>query len=141
MSERTLIILKPSCVVRGLVGEIISRFEKKGLKLIKLKMERLEEDKVRELYRHHSDKPFFNNLIKTMTKGDVVIAIWEGKNSIEVCRKIIGATNPLEALPGTIRGDFATDTTDNLIHAADSKQSYEREIKILFPKEHSELLK
>ena len=134
-SERTLIFLKPSAIERGLVGEILSRFEKKGLKIVKLKSLVLTREKVEEFYSVHRGKPFFKDLVNTITGRTIVAAILEGREAIQVVRTLIGATDPVKASPGTIRGDFGLDITDNLIHASDSPESYQREVKILFPEE------
>jgi len=134
-SERTLIFLKPSAIERGLVGEILSRFEKKGLKIVKLKSLILTREKVEEFYSVHRGKPFFKDLVNTITGRTIVAAILEGREAIQVVRALIGATDPVKASPGTIRGDFGLDITDNLIHASDSPESYQREVKILFPEE------
>ena len=134
-SERTLIFLKPSAIERGLVGEILSRFEKKGLKIVKLKSLVLPREKVEEFYSVHRGKPFFKDLVNTITGRTIVAAILEGREAIQVVRTLIGATDPVKASPGTIRGDFGLDITDNLIHASDSPESYQREVKILFPEE------
>lgn len=130
--ERSFVILKPSCLKRGLVGEIISRFEKKGLKIIQIKIAKLPKEKVEELYRQHLGKSFYNELIECMVSDRVVLMVVEGRNAIGVVRRMIGATDPAEASPGTIRGDLALDKTDNLIHACDSPESYEREVRIFF---------
>ena len=134
-SERTLIFLKPSAIERGLVGEILSRFERKGLKIVKLKSLVLTREKVEEFYSIHRGKPFFKDLVDTITGRTIVAAILEGREAIQVVRTLIGATDPVKANPGTIRGDFGLDITDNLIHASDSFESYQREVKILFPEE------
>ena len=135
MSERTFVILKPSCVSRGLVGEVISRFERKGLRLVQARVHRISEEEARRLYSVHEGKPFFNDLIRVITSAPVVLMVWEGRSAIEVVRKLIGATDPVKAEPGTIRGDYGLDITDNLIHASDSKESYERECYIFFKDE------
>jgi len=130
--ERSFIILKPSCLKRALVGEIISRFEKKGLRIVQLKVARLPREKVEELYQQHAGKPFYERLVDFMTSDRVVLMVVEGRNAIDVVRRMVGATDPVEANPGTIRGDLALDKTDNLIHACDSPESYEREVRIFF---------
>ncbi|HDD40211.1 MAG: nucleoside-diphosphate kinase [Thaumarchaeota archaeon] len=130
--ERTFVMLKPSCVQRGLIGEVISRFEKKGLKIIQLKVEKISREKAAELYKVHYGKPFYENLINTIAGKTVVLMVLEGRKAISVVRKLIGATDPAEAEAGTIRGDLAIELTDNLIHASDSEESYEREHKIFF---------
>ncbi len=133
MSEETLIFLKPSAVERGLIGEIISRFEKRGFKIKALKMIIPDRKLVEEFYSIHRDKPFFNDLVSAITGKPIVAMILEGRNAIDAVRKMIGATDPVKAEPGSIRGDYALDITDNIIHASDSLESYKREVKILFP--------
>lgn len=128
-------MLKPSCIERGLVGEIISRLERKGLKIIQVKFLKMNREVVEELYAVHRGKPFYDNLVNTLEGRRAVVMVVEGRRAIEVMRKIIGATDPVEALPGTIRGDLAIDLTDNLIHASDSRESYEREYRIFFKEE------
>jgi len=118
-----------------LIGEVISRFEKKGLKIIQLKVEKISREKAAELYKVHYGKPFYENLINTIAGKTVVLMVLEGRKAISVVRKLIGATDPAEAEAGTIRGDLAIELTDNLIHASDSEESYEREHKIFFDEE------
>jgi nucleoside-diphosphate kinase len=130
--ERTLIIIKPGAVARGLVGEILSRLEKKGLKIVGLKMLKMSRGKAEELYSVHKGKHFYEELINYITSAPVVVGVVEGDDAIQVVRKVIGPTNPKEAPPGTIRGDFGISITQNVIHASDSKESAEREIKIFF---------
>ena len=124
--------MKPSCVNRGLMGEVIARFERKGLRLVQAKMKQITEDEAKRLYSVHEGKPFFNDLIRVITSSRVMLMVWEGREAINVVRKLIGATDPVKAEPGTIRGDYGLDITDNLIHASDSKESYEREHSIFF---------
>jgi len=131
-AERTFIMLKPSCVERGLVGEILSRLEKKGLKIIQIKFLKMSREIAEELYSIHKGRDFYENLIKTLEGRRVVAIVIEGRKAIEVVRKMIGATDPAHAEPGTIRGDLAIELTDNLIHASDSIESYQREYKIFF---------
>jgi len=130
--ERTLLIVKPDGVVRGLVGEVISRMERKGLKIVALKMMKLSKEKAEELYSVHKGKPFFQELIEHITSAPIVAMILEGENAIQIVRNMIGATDPSKANPGTIRGDYALTITKNVVHAADSKESAEREIKVIF---------
>lgn len=130
--ERTFVMVKPDGVQRGLIGEVISRFEKKGLKLVAARFESLTDDRVQEQYREHLERPFFPGLKAYITSGPVFLMVWEGKNVVPVVRLLVGATNPAEALPGTIRGDFALDIGRNVIHASDSDASAEREIRIHF---------
>jgi nucleoside-diphosphate kinase len=133
--ERTLIIIKPGAVARGLVGEVLSRLEKKGLKIVGLKMLKMSRGKAEELYSVHKGKHFYEELINYITSAPVVAGVVEGDDAIQVVRKVIGPTNPKEAPPGTIRGDFGISITQNVIHASDSKESAEREIKIFFEEE------
>ncbi|MCD6235424.1 MAG: nucleoside-diphosphate kinase [Thaumarchaeota archaeon] len=133
--ERTFVMLKPSCVQRGFVGEVISRFERKGLRIVQMKVEKMSREKAEELYKVHYGKPFYENLVNTISGKTVVLMVIEGRKAISVVRKLIGATDPTEADPGTIRGDLAIELTDNLIHASDSEESYEREHKIFFKEE------
>ena len=135
MKERTLVFLKPSAVIRGLMGEIISRIERKGLKITAMKLLKLSREKAEELYEMHKEKAFFQELVSHVTSGPVLAMVIEGPNAIAVMRNLIGKTNPLEASPGTIRGDYALNVTKNVIHASDSPENAEREIKIFFKEE------
>jgi nucleoside-diphosphate kinase len=130
--ERTLIIAKPDAVQRGLIGEIVSRLESKGLKLIGLKMASLDEAMLRTHYAEHVDKDFYKGLEQFMKSSPVVLMAWEGYQCVESVRTLVGATNPRQASPGSIRGDLAIGTGRNLIHASDSKQSGEAEIASFF---------
>ncbi len=130
--ERTFVMVKPDGVQRGLIGEIVSRLERKGLKIVAMKMLWIRREMAEEHYAEHKDKPFFSNLVSYITSGPVVAMVVEGKDAVKVVRKIVGATNPVEAEPGTIRGDFALDIGRNVVHASDSLQSAEREIAIFF---------
>ncbi|MEM2237059.1 MAG: nucleoside-diphosphate kinase [Candidatus Caldarchaeum sp.] len=130
--EKTFVILKPSAVSRGLVGEIISRLERKGLRLKQLRTKIISREEAERLYEVHQGKPFFEGLVETITSGPVVLMVWEGREAVQVVRKLIGATDPVKAEPGTIRGDFGLDITDNLIHASDSRESFEKECSIFF---------
>ncbi|MEM3437340.1 MAG: nucleoside-diphosphate kinase [Nitrososphaerales archaeon] len=132
MSDRTLILIKPDAVKRGLIGAILSRFEDKGFKIVKLKMMKLSEKDARRFYDVHMNKPFFNDLVSFITSGPIVAALIEGKNAVETVRKMIGPTNPKEAPKGTIRGDFAKSITENAIHASDSPESFLREYEVIF---------
>lgn len=138
VKERTFIMIKPDGVRRKLVGEIISRFEKKGFNIIGLKTVRMSREQAEELYSPHRNKQFFNDLVAFSTSGPVVVMVIEGNNAIEVARLMIGATDARKAAPGTIRGDYGLDIQENLVHASDSKESFEREYKIFF--DDSELL-
>ena len=135
MKERTLVFLKPGAVIRGLMGEIITRIERKGLKITAMKLLRLNKEKAEELYEMHRGKTFFQELVAHVTSGPVLAMVVEGPNAITVMRNLIGKTNPLEAGPGTIRGDYALNVTKNVIHASDSPENAEREIKIFFKEE------
>ncbi len=135
MKERTLVFLKPGAVIRGLMGEIITRIERKGLKITAMKLLRLNKEKAEELYEMHRGKTFFQELVAHVTSGPVLAMVVEGPNAITVMRNLIGKTNPLEAGPGTIRGDYALNVTKNVIHASDSPENAEREIRIFFKEE------
>jgi nucleoside-diphosphate kinase len=132
--EQTLIIAKPDAVQRGLVGEIISRFERKGLKLIGLKMVHLDETILRGHYVEHVEKAFYKGLEDHMKSSPVVVMAWEGFECVESVRTLVGATNPRTALAGTIRGDFSIGVGRNLVHASDSKASGEAEVARFFAK-------
>jgi nucleoside-diphosphate kinase len=131
--ERTLVILKPDAVQRGLTGEIIGRLERRGLKIIGLDMRTIERDVAARHYAEHEGKPFYEPLVEFMASGPVVALVVEGERVIEGVRALAGPTDPIAAAPGSIRGDFGTIVRENLIHASDSDESAEREIKIFFP--------
>lgn len=133
--ERTLVLVKPDGVRRGLIGEVISRFERKGLKIVAMKMLRLSREKAMEFYSVHKDKPFFKDLVDFMTSGPIVAMILEGDSAISVVRQMIGSTDGRKAQPGTIRGDFALSVQENVVHASDSQESFERESKVIFSDE------
>lgn len=130
--ENTFIMVKPDGVARGLVGEIVSRFERKGLHLENIRRLTIDEELARRHYEEHVEKPFFGELLEFITSGPVVAMEWSGESAVPVCRSIMGATNPLEAAPGTIRGDLGLAVTQNLVHGSDSLQSAERELAIFF---------
>jgi len=130
--DRTFVMVKPDGVQRGLVGDIVSRFEKKGLKLVAARLEKLPEARVTDQYKEHLSKPFFPSLKQYIMGGPVFLMVWEGRNAVAVARRTIGATNPQEATPGTIRGDYALDIGRNVIHGSDSPESAAREIGIHF---------
>lgn len=132
MNQRTYVMLKPDAVQRKLMGRIIARIEDKGWAVTQMKMMTLNEDILKEHYVAHIDKPFFSNIVETMTSGPVVAMIVEGEDVIEGIRTLVGPTRWYEALPGTIRGDFANNTTRNLIHASDSMENADIEIKRFF---------
>ncbi len=130
--ERTLVLVKPDGVERGLVGEVISRFERKGFKIRALKMLRMTREMAEEFYSVHREKPFFQDLVEFITSGPIVAMILEGDSAIEVVRLMIGATDGRKAQPGTIRGDYALSIQNNIVHASDSQESFQREYKIIF---------
>ena len=132
MTEQTLIIVKPDAVKRNLIGEILSRFEKKGFTISKLKMLNVTAEAAEQFYSAHSSKPFFGELVSFITSGKVAAAIIEGDNVISITREIIGKTNPKEASTGTIRGDFGIGILENSIHASDSKESFDKEVNVIF---------
>ncbi len=132
MAEQTLIIVKPDAVKRNLVEEILSRFEKKGFTISKQKMLKFTTEMARQFYSAHSSKPFFDELVSFITSGDVVAVIIERDNAVSLTREIIGDTNPKEANVGTIRGDFGISITENSIHASDSRESFDKEVNVVF---------
>lgn len=129
----TLLIVKPDGVRRGLVGEVLRRVESKGLEIEALRMERIDRATAEEHYGEHRDKPFFGELVDFITSGPVVLAKVTGEDAISVSRTLIGPTNPVDAPPGTIRGDLATLITENVAHGSDSAESAVRELKLFFP--------
>ncbi|MHC4252389.1 MAG: nucleoside-diphosphate kinase [Planctomycetota bacterium] len=130
--ERTLVLLKPDAVGRGLVGEIISRFERKGLELAGLKLVVLDRAAAEEHYAEHKGKPFYDGLVDFVTSGPLVAAVMEGRGAVQVVRAMVGATSGQDALPGTIRGDFGVSDRYNLVHASDGPESAAREIARFF---------
>jgi len=132
MSNKTLVILKPSAVQRGLIGEVIRRFERKGLLLIGLKMVWLNDEILSEHYAHLKDKPFFQRVKDSMSVCPVVVCCWKGKDAVRVVRMLTGATNSREALPGTIRGDFSMSMQENILHASDSPETADVELRRFF---------
>jgi nucleoside-diphosphate kinase len=133
--ERTFIAVKPDGVERSLIGEIISRFERRGLKLVGLKLMTVSAKLAETHYGEHKGKPFFDGLVKHITSGPIVAMVWQGKNAVSIARSTIGATNPAEAAPGSIRGDLAADIGRNIVHGSDSPESAVREIKLFFAPE------
>jgi nucleoside-diphosphate kinase len=131
--DRTLILVKPDAFARNLTGEILARFERKGLKIVALKHVQTSRDLAEEHYAEHSERPFFGELVEFITGGPLVAAIFEGHEAVKAARQIIGATNPIEAAPGSIRGDFALEVGQNMVHGSDSPESAERESKLWFP--------
>jgi nucleoside-diphosphate kinase len=130
--DRTLILVKPDAFARGLTGDIIARFERKGLQLAALKMMTLDEAMARRHYGEHEGKPFFEPLVTFITSGPLVAMILEGPNAVQAARQLIGSTNGIEASPGSIRGDYAIEVRRNLVHGSDSPESAEREAALFF---------
>ncbi|MBU2560601.1 nucleoside-diphosphate kinase [archaeon] len=133
--EQTFLMVKPDGTARGIVGEVISRIEAKGLKIVAMKMMEIDEGLAKRHYGEHEGKPFFADLVSFITSGPVVAMVVEGREAVNVCRALIGATDPKEAGPGTIRGDFGIDVGRNLVHGSDSLASAEREISLFFTPE------
>lgn len=133
--ERTYLMVKPDGVQRGLAGEIIARFERKGFKIAALKMLRISRELAEKHYGEHVGKPFFESLVGFITSGPVVAMVIEGKDAVSAAREMMGATNPLKAAPGTIRGSYGIDIGRNIIHGSDSPESAQREIALFFKKE------
>jgi len=131
--SRTLILVKPDAFERGLTGEIIARFERKGLRIAALKLMQVDQGLAEQHYAEHSSKPFFPELIEFITRGPLVAMVLEGEDAVPAARSLIGATNPVEATPGSIRGDFALEVTFNLVHGSDSDNTAGREIGLWFP--------
>ena len=130
--ERSLVVIKPDAMQRGLAGAIISRLEQRGLKLAAIKMLHLDKDSARQLYAVHVGKPFFDGLVAYISSAPIIAIIFEGKSAVEVVRKTMGATDPAKAEPGTIRGDFGLDIERNTVHGSDSVETAEDEIKLFF---------
>lgn len=135
--EKTFLMVKPDGVKRGLIGEIISRFENKGYTMNRLEMVTPSVEVAKAHYAEHTEKPFFGELVEFLTSGPVIAMEWEGENIVAVSRLMIGKTNPLDAQPGTIRGDLASTMSQNVIHGSDSVESAERELALWFAKETS----
>lgn len=130
--EQTFVMVKPDGLQRNLTGNIISRLENKGLKLKALKLMKVSKSLAETHYEEHKDKPFYQSLINYITSGPVVAMVWEGESAIDVCRKLMGETDPKKALPGTIRGDFGLTVGANIVHGSDSPESAKREIDLFF---------
>ncbi len=130
--ERTLVLIKPDALQRGLAGEILSRLERRGLKIVALRLMRLDDTLARRHYEEHEGKPFVDSLVRFITSGLLIAAVFEGPNAVAVVRGIMGATDPQQADPGTIRGDFGLYVQNNLIHGSDTPASAEREIALFF---------
>ena len=133
MSERTLVLIKPDGVRRGLTGEVLARIERKGLRIVAMDLRTVGKDLAETHYAEHVDKPFYGSLVEFITSGPLVALVAEGPRAIEAFRALAGATDPVKAGPGTIRGDYALEVQDNIVHGSDSPDSAEREIKIFFP--------
>ncbi len=131
--DRTLILVKPDAFARSLTGEIIARFERKGLRIVALRHMTVSRDLAERHYAEHADKPFFGELVDFITSGPIVAMVLEGVEAVKAARQAIGATNPLEAAPGSIRGDFAIEMGQNMVHGSDSAESAAREAALFFP--------
>jgi nucleoside-diphosphate kinase len=131
--QRTLVLVKPDGVRRGLAGEVISRLEQKGLTLVAMELRTLDRASAEEHYGEHSERPFFGELVEFITGGPLVALVVEGPNAVAGTRRLMGVTNPVESTPGSIRGDYALEIGQNLVHGSDSEESAKREIGIFFP--------
>lgn len=130
--EQTLVLVKPDGVQRGLIGEVISRLERRGLKLVAMKLMQVGEALARQHYGEHVDRPFFPGLVSFITSGPIVAMVWEAENAIEIVRQTMGATNPINSASGTIRGDLGIDIGRNIVHGSDGPESAKREIALFF---------
>ena len=131
--DRTLILIKPDAFARNLTGELLARFERKGLRIAALKLMTMDPALAEQHYAEHEGKPFFGELVEFITSGPLVAMVLEGHEAVVAARQVIGATNPLEAAPGSIRGDFALEVGQNLVHGSDSNESAAREVGLFFP--------
>ena len=131
--ERTLILVKPDAFARNLTGEIVARFERKGLRLVAMNLMTMTRELAERHYAEHEGKPFYEELVTFITSGPLVALVLEGEQAVVAARQVIGATNPLEASPGSIRGDFATSVGQNMVHGSDSPESAAREVGLFFP--------
>jgi nucleoside-diphosphate kinase len=131
--DRTLILVKPDAFERGLTGEIVARFERKGLRIVAMKHMTVDRPLAEEHYAEHRERPFFGDLVEFITGGPLVALVLEGYEAIKAARQVIGATNPLEAAPGSIRGDYALEVQTNMVHGSDAPESATREIGLFFP--------
>src|SRR5947207_14689212 len=134
-ASRTLILIKPDAFEGGRTGAVLGRFERKWLRIAALRQLHIDEEFAGRHYAEHTDKPFFDELVEFITRGPLVAAVLEGHEAVSAARQVIGATNPLEAAPGSIRGDYALEVTFNMVHGSDSDESAEREMAIWFPDE------
>jgi nucleoside-diphosphate kinase len=132
-SERTLVLVKPDGVRRGLAGEVISRFERLGLKILAMRLLLVDEELASRHYAEHVDKPFYPELVSFITSGEVVAMVLEGESAIATVRKLMGPTDPADAPPGTIRGDYGLQITENIVHGSDGPESAAREVELFFP--------
>ena len=135
MMEKTFLMVKPDGVQRGLIGEIVSRFERKGFQLVGAKLMQIPTSVAEQHYSEHKGKPFYDELVSFITSGPVFAMVWQGENVIATARQMMGATNPKDALPGTIRGDYGVTVGKNIIHGSDSLESAKREISLFFKEE------
>jgi len=133
MSERTLVLIKPDAVRRGLVGEVVGRLERKGFTIVAMDLRTLDRDTASRHYGEHEGKPFFGELVEFITGGPLVAICVEGHRAVEAVRKLMGVTDPVESAPGSIRGDFALEIGQNLVHGSDSVESATREVALFFP--------
>jgi nucleoside-diphosphate kinase len=131
--DRTLILVKPDAFARGLTGEILARFERKGLKIVALRGLTVTRELAEQHYAEHSERPFFGELVEFITSAPIVAMVLEGKDAVKAARQVIGATDPLEAAPGSIRGDYAVEMGQNMVHGSDSAESAAREAALFFP--------
>ena len=138
--ERTFLMVKPDGVQRGLIGQVISRIEDRGFRMVAIKMLRIDEELARKHYAEHVDKPFFNEMLSFITSGPVVAMVWEGPDAIKSIREIMGATDPAQAGPGTIRSDLGASISQNVVHGSDSPAAAGREISLFFNKNSPEVL-
>ena len=133
MSERTLVLVKPDGVRRGLVGEVVTRLERKGLTLVALQMRTLDRETAEQHYGEHRERPFFGELVEFITGGPLVALVVEGPRAVEAVRTLMGVTDPVKSAPGSLRGDFALEIGENLVHGSDSPESAQREVGLFFP--------
>ncbi|MDA2805121.1 nucleoside-diphosphate kinase [Nocardiopsis suaedae] len=131
--ERTLVLIKPDGVRRSIIGEVVSRIERRGLRIVAMDLRTLDEETAKTHYEEHAERPFFPSLVEFITGGPLVAMVVEGERAVEAFRALAGATDPVSAAPGTIRGDFALEVQANIVHGSDSTYSAEREIKLFFP--------
>ncbi|MGY0399140.1 MAG: nucleoside-diphosphate kinase [Ostreibacterium sp.] len=132
MSERTISIIKPDAVAKNVIGQIYDRFEKAGLQIVAAKMVQLSDEQAKDFYEVHKERPFYHDLVSFMTSGPVVVQVLEGSDAIAKNRQVMGATNPAEAAPGTIRADFASSIDENAVHGSDASETAAKEIKFFF---------